>query len=370
MSARIVLFGATGYTGELTAHALVARGVKPVLAGRTRARLEKLAEDLGGGCEVALADVGSPETVRALVERGDVLVSTVGPFARFGRPAVDAAIDAGAHYLDSTGEPSFIREIFEQHGPRAHAAGIGMLTAFGCDWVPGNLAGGLALDEGGEAAVRVAIGYFATGDGMGSDAMSGGTRASVAGASLSPGFAFRDGRLVTERGAKRLQHFELWPGHKAPAVSVAGTEHLALPRSFPALRDVDLYLGWMGSMSRPLQVISAATAALTAIPGVRGGLEGLGARFVKGSTGGPDAAARQRTGTLLVAQAFDAAGRQLADVRLEGDNPYTFTGAVLAWGAQAAAAGGLLGSGAMGPVDGFGLAELTAGVAEAGIARA
>jgi hypothetical protein len=56
-------------------------------------------------------------------------------------------------------------------------------------------------------------------------------------------------------------------------------------------------------------------------------------------------------------------------VRLEGDNPYDFTGAVLAWGAIAAAGGGLRGSGALGPVDAFGLDELEAGVAQAGIAR-
>ena len=59
--------------------------------------------------------------MRALVERGDVLVTTVGPFARHGEPAVSAAIDAGAHYLDSTGEPSFVRAVFERHGPRRRA---------------------------------------------------------------------------------------------------------------------------------------------------------------------------------------------------------------------------------------------------------
>ena len=63
--------------------------------------------------------------MRALVERGDVLVSTVGPFARWGEPAVQAAIATGAHYLDSTGEGSFIREVFERFGPgrRRPAAG-------------------------------------------------------------------------------------------------------------------------------------------------------------------------------------------------------------------------------------------------------
>src|SRR5918993_3824110 len=111
---RIVLFGATGYTGRLVAAALVARGADPLLAARDRKRAEALSAELAGpgGAppEVAEADVHRPETVRALVERGDVLVSTVGPFARWGSAALAAAVDAGSHYFDSTGEPRLIRE--------------------------------------------------------------------------------------------------------------------------------------------------------------------------------------------------------------------------------------------------------------------
>src|ERR671935_2457585 len=120
MTDRIVLFGATGYTGDLTARALVARGARPVLAGRDKARVRALAEELGG-LEWKVADVARPDSVRALVERGDVLVSTVGPFTRWGEPAVEAAIAAGAHYLDSTGESAFIRQVFERFGPGAQA---------------------------------------------------------------------------------------------------------------------------------------------------------------------------------------------------------------------------------------------------------
>ncbi|MDX6375950.1 MAG: hypothetical protein QOE98_253, partial [Gaiellaceae bacterium] len=71
----------------------------------------------------------------------------------------------------------------------------------------------------------------------------------------------------------------------------------------------------------------------------------------------------------IVAVASDAAGAALATVRLDGVNPYDFTGAMLAWGAITAAGGGLRASGALGPVDAFGLDELEAGVADAGIAR-
>src|SRR3954454_13972905 len=180
MAGRIVLFGATGYTGELTARELAGIGERPVLAARSEARVRALADELGG-LEWAVADVRRPETVHALVGAGDVLVSCVGPFARWGGPAVEAAVAASAHYLDSTGETPFIRRVFESYGPRAAQAGCALVTAMGYDWVPGNLAGALALREAGEGATRLDIGYFLLGEGSaGASAMSGGTRASAA----------------------------------------------------------------------------------------------------------------------------------------------------------------------------------------------
>jgi short subunit dehydrogenase-like uncharacterized protein len=104
MASRIVLFGATGYTGRLTAEALVKRGATPVLAGRNQECLKQMAEGLGDGLETALADAGKPETVRALLQPGDVMLSTVGSFTRWGDTAAEAAIDARAAYIDSTGE--------------------------------------------------------------------------------------------------------------------------------------------------------------------------------------------------------------------------------------------------------------------------
>ena len=119
MASRIVLFGATGYTGRLTAEAMVARGLKPVLAARTQSKLDELAAELGGDLETQTADVSDPPSVAALVEQGDVLVTTVGPFARWGEPAAGAATTKRAHYIDSTGEPQFIRQVFERYGPPA-----------------------------------------------------------------------------------------------------------------------------------------------------------------------------------------------------------------------------------------------------------
>jgi short subunit dehydrogenase-like uncharacterized protein len=367
VSGRIVLFGATGYTGELTARALVDRGARPVLAARGAGRLSELAADLGG-LETSVADVAQPATVRALVDEGDVLVSTVGPFSRLGGPAVEAATAAGAHYLDSTGEGTFIRDVFERHGPAAEAAGCGLVTAFGYEWVPGNLAGALALREAGEKATRVDIGYFASGD-VGAGAASGGTRATMASGLLARSYALRDARLVTEPAARHVRTFDLG-GRSSDAFSVGSSEALALPRIHPGLRDANVYLGWAGALSRAVQAMSAATSLVTLVPGAR---QAMGAALKplapRGSTAGPDAEARAKVGSLVVAEAFDARDTRLSAVRLTGVNPYDFTAAILAWGAQTAADGGLQGTGALGPVDAFGLDALVRGCAEAGISR-
>ena len=365
MAARIVLVGATGYTGRLTAEAMVERGMKPVLAARSRDKLDALAAELGGDLETQTADVGDPPSVAALVEHGDVLVTTVGPFARWGQPAAAAATTKRAHYIDSTGEPAFIREVFERYGPAAEGAGIAMLTAMGYDWVPGNLAGALALDRAGELATRVDVGYFITGSGA---SMSGGTRASMVGAITAPAFGYRDGRVQTERGAKRVRSFRV--GSKdLSGVSVGSSEHFTLPRVAPRLREVNAYLGWFGPASRAMQGVSACTSVAMKVPGVEGLWNAAGERFVQGSTGGPDAEARAKSGSHMVAIAYDAAGRALSEVHLKGVDGYTFTGRMLAWAAERAAGGGLRGTGALGPVDAFGLNQLVAGCEEAGISE-
>jgi short subunit dehydrogenase-like uncharacterized protein len=92
-------------------------------------------------------------------------------------------------------------------------------------------------------------------------------------------------------------------------------------------------------------------------------------RLVKGSTGGPSEAERAKGGSYIAAAAYSAAGAQLTEVVLGGVNGYDFTGRALAWGAERALAGDLRGTGALGPVEAFGLDELEAGAAEAGISR-
>ncbi|UGT61617.1 saccharopine dehydrogenase family protein [Nocardia asteroides] len=357
---KIVLFGATGYTGRLTAEALVAQGASPVLAARNPDALAKLAADIGG-TETAVADVTNPDSVRALLGKGDVLITTVGPFLRFGEPALAAALAAGAHYFDSTGEGPFIRTVFD-HDAQARTAGVGLLSAFGFDYVPGNLAAALALEEAPEAT-RIDVGYFVEAPGT-----SGGTRASIAGMLFEHGFALRGGRVVPERSGSRIRSFDV-VGKQRTGVSIPGSEHLALTRVHPGLREADVFLGLPPLAARGLQGGSLVAGLLGRVAPARALAEGALAKVVKGSTGGPGQEARARTRSWAVAEAADANGKVLATVTLNGNDPYDFTSAILAWGATTALSGGLRGTGALGPVDAFGLEALTAGAAEAGFRR-
>ena len=246
MASRIVLFGATGYTGDLTARALVepvatARSWPAAREHKARARWPRSS---AASTTPSRTSAGRSRS-RDLVERDDVLVTTVGPFARWGEPALRAAVDKGAHYLDSTGEPPFIRGVFETWGPRAKEAGVGLLTAMGYDYVPGNLAGALALRDAGPKATSVDVGYFALGP------LSSGRRQR-----RHPRVAHRRplrGRLPPPRRPPRPRArgpaLPPVPGPRPrsgrPSASAAPST-TRCPLVHPGLRDVGVYLGWFG----------------------------------------------------------------------------------------------------------------------------
>lgn len=379
---RIVVLGATGYTGELAARSLADAGVRPVLAGRDAARVGVLAAELGGPAEpleVAVADVRDPASLAVLVGRGDVLVTTVGPFSRWGRPALEAAVDAGAHYVDSTGEGGFVRYVFEDVDERARSSGSALLTAFGYDYVPGNLAAALALERASARGepLSLDVGYFITGS-TGPGAISGGTRASALGIMNEPGYAYSGGRIVEQRPAVDVVRIAA-AGMYRSAFTVPATEQFTLPRLAPTLRDVRVGLGWFGGLTPTVAAASRARetveplvgSVLERVPQLRSAASWLTRpvveRLAAGSTGGPDAGARARTGSLVAADVRGAGGELLAHVELTGPNPYALTGDLMAWAARTLAAGGVLAAGALGPVEAFGLATLRDACALAGL---
>lgn len=367
MTARIVLFGATGYTGGRTAEAMVRRGLRPVLAGRSAVRLASLAGRLGN-LEVVTADVRDVASVRALVDQGDVLVSTVGPFVRLGEPALRAAIDAAAVYFDSTGETPFIRRVFEEFGPLAERTGASLITAFGYDYVPGNLAGALVLRLADGLVHRVEIGYLITGVGQG-QVFSRGTFASLTGVATAQAFTWRDG-IRAEPAGSRMRTFPL-EGLDRPAMTIGSTEHYALPRlAGPSgLPEVDVYLGWLGSATRVLHLSSRLTSVLLQLPGARFLVRRVGDFAQRWVAEEPDPVALARVVPHVIGTAYDASGTALAEVHLVSGEPYQLTADLLAWGAQRAAEHGVSRPGALGPVEAFGLNALETAAIEVGLRR-
>ncbi|MGH2958794.1 MAG: saccharopine dehydrogenase, partial [Solirubrobacterales bacterium] len=219
---------------------------------------------------------------------------------------------------------------------------LAMLPAFGYDYVPGNLAGAIALERAGESAVRVDIGYFLRGKNKRStESFSQGTLDSLKASSNEVPYEFREGALADVTGAKRVIEFELG-GEAVTAIAIGGTEHFALPRVAPWLTDVNVGLGWF----------------------TPGGGESTAAQSVQD---GPTEEKRAKARTNVVAVARDANGAALAEVRVDGPNPYDLSGVLTAWAAEQMLADRVAGTGALGPVDAFGLEQLRAGCEEVGL---
>ena len=113
-------------------------------------------------------------------------------------------------------------------------------------------------------------------------------------AAIEPSFAYRGGRLRSERTGAHVRTFELEPGKERRGVSVGGSEHFGLPAVYPTLRDVDVILGMAGSLTPAMPLITGVMGTALRLPPLRAGARAALGRLAKGSTGGPDEEARER----------------------------------------------------------------------------
>jgi short subunit dehydrogenase-like uncharacterized protein len=144
----VVLFGATGFVGELTAEYLAAHapaGCRWALAGRDLGRLERVRERLAarhpGAAHLPLlrADATDRAAVRELAASARVVATTVGPYVWYGAELVAACAEAGTGYVDLTGEPEFVDRMYVEHDARARETGARLVHACGFDSVPADL---------------------------------------------------------------------------------------------------------------------------------------------------------------------------------------------------------------------------------------
>jgi short subunit dehydrogenase-like uncharacterized protein len=338
----VLVFGATGFSGRMVVQRLVEREIPVRIAARSQDKLEQLSERFGG-LDWVVADVADPPSLTCAAEGTSALVTTVGPYTLLGHVAAEAALAAGIPYFDITGEPGWLRKVFNEYGPRFAEQDLAMLPAFGYDYVPGNLAGAISLERAGDDAASVDIGYFLTGrNERTTQSFSQGTLDSLEASSKELQYAFRGGELIDVDGPKRVLDFEV-DDEVVTAVAIGGTEHFALPRLSPSLREVNVGLGWF-----------AAKATSPDADETR--------------ADGPSDSARAQARTNVIAIARASSGEELSRVQVDGPNPYDLSGLLTAWAVERLLDGELLGAGALGPVDAFGLDPLRAGCAEAGLA--
>ena len=132
-AARLLIYGATGYTGELIAREAVRRGLHPVLAGRNEATVAALAQELG--CDYRIASLDDPGALDRALQGATVTMHCAGPFAATSAPMVAACLRQRSHYLDITGEIDVLEAVHERD-PAARQAGVVLCPATGFDVVP------------------------------------------------------------------------------------------------------------------------------------------------------------------------------------------------------------------------------------------
>jgi saccharopine dehydrogenase (NAD+, L-glutamate forming) len=144
----LVLFGATGFTGGLTAEYLAEHapsGLRWALAGRNRAKLEGVRTHLAtidpalAELELVVADTSDAAALAALARRTKVVLTTVGPYQQLGEPLVAACAEAGTAYVDITGEPEFVDTMYVRHHDSAVRSGARIVHACGFDSIPHDL---------------------------------------------------------------------------------------------------------------------------------------------------------------------------------------------------------------------------------------
>lgn len=227
----IAVYGATGYTGRLVAAELRRRGADAVLAGRSEAKLEIVAEDLGAVVRIEAAPLDDSARLRAAFAGCTAVIACAGPFERYGEPVLEAAIASGAHYVDTTGEQSFMRRVFERHGTAAERAGVAAVPAMGFDYAPGDMIAALAA-EGMKAVDEVVLAYATRGFGA-----SRGTMRTALGQIGGDDVEWRDGELrPAERGLSRGEFDFPPPIGRQRMVRYPAGEHITVPRHVPTRR--------------------------------------------------------------------------------------------------------------------------------------
>ena len=297
----IGLLGATGYTGTLTTSELIKRGIPHVLGGRNPEKLNRLP----GDAERRVVDTSDPASLAAFCEGLDAVISCIGPFVLYGDAVVDACVEAGVPYVDSTGELAFIEGVYQRH---ANATSP-IVPTCGFDVIPGDLAADLAckaIEADGGTVSEVVISYALQGT-----APSQGTTRTIVTNVTREGWTPRRVHHYGPQGPRAMVSF---PYPELATVKLARphtsvTVGMAIP---PAMGRMLPALGVAMRLGRPLIKVGAP----------------LLQKAVDRMPEGPDPDKRDANTFTIVAEARSTSGEQ-RQVIVTGQDPYGLTAAFL-----------------------------------------
>jgi short subunit dehydrogenase-like uncharacterized protein len=340
----IALYGATGYTGRLTAHELKAAGADFVLSGRSRAKLEALAEELGGGVSVQAASLDDAAALRSLLDECAAVIACAGPFVQHGEPVLRAAVESSTHYLDTTGEQPFMRLALDRYGPEAERNGVAVIPAMGFDYFPGDMIASLTAEGMGEVD-EVALAYSVAGFGATRGTMRSALEMMSGGDVEWRKLQWMAGDPSIGRGTYDFGP----PIGRQPMVRYPAGEQLTVPRhvstrrvrtAISAASLVPSALApAMPFVTRPLGI--AMRTPLKRVAGT------LISRLPEGPSEGDRAAARFTIACEVTR------GRRLRRGTITGSDVYGLTAAGVAAGAITAARAGVSGAGGLAPSQAF-----------------
>jgi len=302
-----LIYGATGYTGALTARLAAERGQRPILAGRSEAPLRALAASLG--LEHRVFGLDDPRTLDEGLRGVRVVLHCAGPFSRTSRPMAEACLRAGVHYLDITGE-ALVFESLHARDAEARARGVLLLPGAGFDVVPSDcLAAHLKRRLPG--ARRLSLGFQPIGG------ISRGTATTMLENVGRGGLVRRGGLLTPVPAAWKTRLIDFGRGPRK-AITIPWGD-VATAYHSTGIPDIEVYV----AVPLASRIASRATRYLGPLLAT-----GFAQRFLKGrirsGPPGPTDAQRARGLSLLWGEAEDAEGRTVVS-RQKTPEGYTLT---------------------------------------------
>jgi len=305
MSDKIMIYGATGYTGKLMARMAKERGLSLVVAGRSADKVQEVADQYG--FEARVFGLDDPAAIAAELSDIGVVLHTAGPFSATSKPMVEACIRAKTHYLDITGEIDVFESCAARDGD-AQAAGIMVLPGVGFDVVPSDcLAAFVAQQQPDATDLKIYI------SGLGE--ASQGTMKTAIESMGSPTRARRNNKIV-EMDETLWDHCDFGDGAKECVAISWGDVSTAWHST--QIPNIDVFFEAVGPMKQMGKMNGLMKFILR-----QGFVKNLAKKQIEKGPAGPDDEARAKGRSILIAEAKGPSGKTVA--RLRTPEGYTLT---------------------------------------------